>query len=127
MAKSAARGLFNLGQPIFRVVGAKRVKDESVPKSEFMEENLLHNQNDSAEAPMQDIEAVTKENRRAFLLSVGRRAAWVSPILLTLSARQVRAAGSNPSAAPSCLGTNESCVVDSDCCSNDCQTGACQA
>jgi hypothetical protein len=63
---------------------------------------------------------------RRRLLCWGKRAAFVVPVVWTLTASQALAAGSNPSATPSCLGTGELCSTDSDCCSGKCKKGVCK-
>lgn len=63
--------------------------------------------------------------RRAFLKSAGKKACWVAPTVWTISARQTLAAGSHPSANPSCMAFNEDCVTNADCCSNNCFAGKC--
>ena len=66
--------------------------------------------------------------RRAFLGAVGKKALYVTPVVMTLTAQQAMAAGSNASAnPPSCAGAGEACVIDTDCCSNMCIAGMCVA
>ena len=62
--------------------------------------------------------------RRRFLGSVGKKAVFIAPIVWTLTARQARAAGSNPS-SPSCVANGGVCADDSDCCSGNCPAGTC--
>jgi len=88
---------------------------------------------------------------RREILRQGRKLAFVVPVVMTFSAKDAFAAGSNhscyamghacPGTEPCCDDmvcsggqcTNETCVeagglcfADSDCCSGDCQLGACQ-
>lgn len=69
-------------------------------------------------------------SRRSFMIKFGRKAAWVAPVIVTLSARPAMAAASDPSGNPSagaeCVEAGDLCSVDSDCCSNDCRFGVCQ-
>jgi hypothetical protein len=59
--------------------------------------------------------------RRAFLRSVGRKAIYVAPVLVTLSARDAVA---SPHAA-SCKPLAGSCDTNDDCCSGNCSGGVC--
>lgn len=63
--------------------------------------------------------------RRRFLGGAGKKAAFVVPVVWTLSAPKAMAAGSNPSANPSCATDGEICVTNTDCCSNVCAFGQC--
>jgi hypothetical protein len=56
--------------------------------------------------------------RRAFLCGVGKRAIYIAPVVVALSASQAHAA------SPSCVPSGEACLLDSDCCSNRCAGGA---
>jgi hypothetical protein len=58
---------------------------------------------------------------------VGTKGVFIVPVVWTLTAQQAQAAGSNPSANPSCIGDGEPCVLDSDCCSGECSFGFCAA
>ncbi len=65
-------------------------------------------------------------SRRA-MLKRGAKLAYITPTVLTLTAQQAFAAGSNPSSACStALATGELCNTDADCCSSDCDLGICQ-
>jgi hypothetical protein len=59
------------------------------------------------------------------MLHLGVRAAYIAPFVWTLTAQQAAAAGSNPSALPSCLEDGKLCGTDSDCCSGNCLGGFC--
>jgi HprK-related kinase A len=64
---------------------------------------------------------------RRELLRTGARLAYVAPTVLTLSAHEAFAAGSNPSnICSTALNSGELCQIDSDCCSKDCDFGVCQ-
>ena len=63
----------------------------------------------------------TSTSRREFLADVGRKAIYVTPVLLTLSAGHATA---SPHAA-SCKPLAGSCTTNNDCCSNNCDTGLC--
>ena len=93
---------------------------------------------------------ISKQPNRRGVLRQGARLAFVAPLVLTFSAQQAMAAGSNQSCYPAghacpgnepccddmtcnagvcgdaCGGTAELCMVDSDCCSGDCDLGTCQ-
>lgn len=73
--------------------------------------------NESNEIKPRTPEATT---RRRFLASVGRKAAYATPVLLTLAAQDARGVEAAPSA--SCQSTGSPCTVDADCCSNSCGT-----
>ena len=75
-----------------------------------------------------DATAAATTSRRGFLGDVGKKAAYVTPIVLTLTARQAVALGSNPSDTPSaaCLDPGELCGTDEDCCSGKCTGGVCE-
>ncbi len=60
-------------------------------------------------------------SRRDFMTGVGKKALYITPVLLTLSAAQAIA---SPHAA-SCKTLGGSCSTNSDCCSNSCDTGIC--
>jgi hypothetical protein len=62
-----------------------------------------------------------------FLGGVVKKAAFAVPVVWTLSAQQAFAAGSKPSANPSCLDAGEPCTLDAECCSESCQMGFCAA
>ncbi len=72
--------------------------------------------------------AADTTSRRSFLGDVGKKAAYVTPIVLTLTARQAVALGSNPSDTPSagCLEAGSLCGADGDCCSGKCTGGVCE-
>ena len=63
--------------------------------------------------------------RRDFLGRVGKRAAFIVPVVWTLTAQDAQAAGSNPSASPSCVPHGGLCAMDSDCCSGNCTGNEC--
>jgi len=63
--------------------------------------------------------------RRGFLGGAGKKAAFVVPVVWTMSAQKTMAGGSNPSANPSCATGDEICVTNTDCCSNVCAFGRC--
>lgn len=75
--------------------------------------------------------SVTDENdgasttRRKFLGGAGKKAAFVVPVVWTLSAQKAMAGASNPSANPSCATDGEICVTNTDCCSDVCAFGRC--
>jgi len=63
---------------------------------------------------------------RRDMLRVGAKLAYVAPSVLTLSAHQVFAAGSNPSDICSTgVHTGGLCETDTDCCSRRCSLGVC--
>jgi len=53
--------------------------------------------------------------RRTFLGNVGKKALYVTPVVLTLSASEARAASPSP-----CLPIGSPCAVNEDCCSTIC-------
>ena len=61
--------------------------------------------------------------RRSFLKNVGKKALYVTPVVMTLTAQEACAAAS-PSFV-SCGPAGDPCVVDTDCCSNNCMMGMC--
>lgn len=67
-------------------------------------------------APVTRVDAKPKGTRRDFLGSVGKKALYVAPVILTLSASQTALAGS-----PYCLPSGAACTTDSECCSGDCR------
>jgi hypothetical protein len=71
------------------------------------------------EASSEEAEAAAGTSRRTFLGNVGKRAAFVVPIVMTLTAEQARA-------APSCAPNGAACTSDSDCCSNKCTAMSCE-
>jgi len=70
--------------------------------------------------------AASVSTRRTFLGVVGRKTVYITPVVWTLTAQQALAAGSNPSANPSCVPNGELCDDNSDCCSNNCVAGTCE-
>jgi hypothetical protein len=67
--------------------------------------------------------------RRAFVIQTARKAAWITPVVVSLAAQPAFGGLSNPSGGASgaeCVEVNEVCTMDSDCCSNDCSFGVCQ-
>jgi hypothetical protein len=62
-----------------------------------------------------------RSTRRAFLAGVGRKAVYVTPIVLTLSANSAFA---SPHSA-SCKQLGGSCTTNNDCCSNNCTESVC--
>ena len=56
--------------------------------------------------------------RRAFLGDVGRKALFVTPVVLTLTAAQAHAAISG-----SCTPSGADCTIDAECCTLDCSGG----
>ncbi|MCH7701290.1 MAG: nucleotidyltransferase family protein [Planctomycetes bacterium] len=60
-------------------------------------------------------------SRRRFLSGVSKKALYLTPVVMTLTAQQ---AGAAPS--PSCLPSGATCTFDEDCCSDDCVSGMCQ-
>ncbi len=64
---------------------------------------------------------------RREMLRVGAKLAYVAPSVLTLSARQVFAAASDPSGICSTAKhTGQLCETDTDCCSRQCNIGICK-
>ena len=59
--------------------------------------------------------------RRAFLTDVGKKAAYITPVVLTLAAAPAMA--SPPSV--SCKGSGEACTLSESCCSNSCTGATC--
>lgn len=64
-------------------------------------------------------------SRRAFLGGVGKKAAYIVPVISMLPARSAFAAGSAGSAVVSCVAQNDPCIADTDCCSGMCQSFMC--
>jgi hypothetical protein len=62
--------------------------------------------------------------RRSFLKRLGRKAVYVTPVVMTLTAQQSRAAASPSN--PSCVPAGGLCSDDTDCCSGTCKQGVCQ-
>ncbi|HRX83949.1 MAG TPA: hypothetical protein P5572_02905 [Phycisphaerae bacterium] len=60
-------------------------------------------------------------SRREFLVGVGAKAVYITPVLLTLSATPAVA---SPHAV-SCKPLAGSCTTNHDCCSNNCDTNVC--
>jgi hypothetical protein len=60
--------------------------------------------------------------RRAFLTDVGKKTAYITPIVLTLAASPAMA--SPPSV--SCKDTGVACTLGESCCSNTCTAGTCE-
>ena len=65
--------------------------------------------------------SVKCKSRRAFFADVGKKVAYVPPVLLTFSARQALASAH----AASCKPLAGPCSSYEDCCSNNCNTGIC--
>jgi len=64
---------------------------------------------------------------RREVLRIGAKLAYVTPAVLTLTAHQAFAMGSNPSGICStAMQTGELCESDADCCSRDCDFGLCK-
>lgn len=57
-------------------------------------------------------ESSVTTTRRAFFGDVGKKAAYITPVLLTLSASSAAAGSRNPS----CQRTGSPCTIDDDCC-----------
>lgn len=66
--------------------------------------------------PATRVDVKSGTTRRGFLGSVGRKALYVAPVILTLSASETALAGS-----PYCLPSGAACTIDSECCSGDCR------
>ncbi len=64
-------------------------------------------------------------SRRSFMAMVGKRAMYAVPIILTLTAREARAAASPSNPSPDCAHDGDLCATNSDCCSNLCSVGQC--
>jgi hypothetical protein len=62
--------------------------------------------------------ADSKSNRRQFLGHVGKKAAYVTPVFLALSASQALAASGEFDST--CGDVGSPCTVDGDCCTNNC-------
>jgi len=95
--------------------GKRRISGSSSPKSTGGQ---------LANAEVGGTESVT--TRRSFLRHLARKAAYVTPVVMTLSAQRARAAA-NPS-APSgagCAQDGAACVFQSDCCTGLCMMGVC--
>jgi len=67
------------------------------------------------------VDAAPARSRRAFLMGVGRKAAYMTPVVLTLAAAPALA---SPHSA-SCKPIAGSCDSDNDCCSGNCEGGFC--
>jgi hypothetical protein len=86
---------------------------------DFMEPNTRDNAPLPASSQPEDAERAT--TRRTFLRDVGKRAVYVAPVIVALTASQAQAA-----ASPSCLPSGTYCELDSDCCSGNCSGGSMQ-
>lgn len=75
---------------------------------------------DATQASPEHDAGATPTTRRSFLSNVGRKAAYITPILLTLSAAPAAASSAIPSY---CTGAGSPCSVDGDCCSESCGVG----
>ena len=75
---------------------------------------------DATQASPERDAGATPTTRRTFLSDVGRKAAYITPILLTLSAAPAAASSTEPSY---CTGAGSPCTVNEDCCSNSCGVG----
>ena len=60
--------------------------------------------------------------RRTFLREVGKKAVWVTPVVLTLMASPEQAWASAP-ASGTCVPSGGECGSNDDCCSNSCNVG----
>ena len=60
--------------------------------------------------------------RRSFLKAVGKKAAYITPIVMTMSAKTALAGASKPFDS-TCGDTGSPCVVDGDCCAGLTCTG----
>ena len=72
--------------------------------------------------PIDDGEGVdvpVATTRRAFLAGVGRKTAYATPVLLTLTASPAMASGFSASCKPQ----GKPCTRNLSCCSDDCDTG----
>ncbi len=67
------------------------------------------------------VEVPVTTTRRSFLGNVGKKTAYITPVLLTLTAAPAMATGH----AASCAPAGGSCTTDNDCCSNSCTGGIC--
>ena len=85
-----------------------------------MKEESRHEQIDHRAAAGEDQHPSPVTTRRA-LLRGAATAAWIVPVVWTLTAQQAQAAPSGPQ----CATDGELCSADADCCSNDCQGFAC--
>ena len=64
-----------------------------------------------------DVDHSRTTTRRAFLDGAGRKALFMAPVIVTLSAQQALAEGSR---TVSCTVSGDPCVTDEECCSGDC-------
>ena len=62
-------------------------------------------------------------SRRDFLVDIGRKAKYAAPLILSLTIATHRVCASEAGPAPSCTPSGSACVLDSDCCSNRCDSG----
>ena len=60
-----------------------------------------------------------KFSRRSFIGATMRKATYVVPAMTVLTAQQAMA-GNHLSPGASCLSLGETCVVNADCCNNNC-------
>ncbi len=70
------------------------------------------------QAPATRADARPESTRRSFLGRVGRKAAYVAPLVLILSASEAAQA-----ASPSCMPSGGACTVDAECCTGMCNPG----
>ncbi len=66
--------------------------------------------------------AASKPTRRGFLVEVGKKSAYITPLVLTLAARPAMATAPWPS---DCEPPGSPCEANEDCCTNDCTAMTC--
>ncbi len=69
------------------------------------------------------VEAASAATRRSFLRGVGKKAVYMAPVFLALSASDAHAASGEFDST--CGDEGSPCTVDADCCSNMCMGSMC--
>ena len=81
-----------------------------------MDENPVH-------PDMMEIPERGRSSRRDFLIDVSRKAKYAAPLILSLTIATQRVCASEAGPAPSCVPSGSPCALNSDCCSNRCDSG----